>query len=42
MADERSPPSRTELGLPRLMYAMFYMARYNLSVADPYLLKAFG
>src|SRR3954468_24427182 len=25
-----------------LMYAMFYMARYNLSVADPYLLKAFG
>src|SRR5207248_377082 len=24
------------------MYAMFYMARYNLSVADPYLLKAFG
>src|SRR5438874_2400144 len=25
-----------------LMYAMFYMARYNLSVAAPYLLKAFG
>src|SRR5438552_14667807 len=25
-----------------LMYAMFYMARYNLSVADPYLLKAFS
>src|SRR5437660_5792537 len=25
-----------------LMYAMFYMARYNLSVADPYLLEAFG
>src|SRR5207302_4795387 len=25
-----------------LMYAMFYMARYNLAVADPYLLKAFG
>ncbi len=25
-----------------LMYAMFYMARYNLTVADPYLLKAFG
>jgi OPA family glycerol-3-phosphate transporter-like MFS transporter len=25
-----------------LMYAMFYMARYNLSVADPYLLQAFG
>src|SRR5207244_7775487 len=24
------------------MYAMFYMARYNLSVADPHLLKAFG
>jgi OPA family glycerol-3-phosphate transporter-like MFS transporter len=25
-----------------LMYAMFYMARYNLAVADVYLLKAFG
>src|SRR5438132_11653763 len=24
------------------MYAMFYMARYNLAVADPYLLKAVG
>src|SRR5438128_1436084 len=25
-----------------VMYAFFYMARYNLSVADPYLKEAFG